>query len=133
MRKLFIFICILTLLCPWFAFATDSPTKKALVYSNPAIVFTLADDLKEWPELCTQLEEIEGYVLLEALQIYLDKEYEEVEWRLPIKVKPEHEPIVILLDGGQLESSVNSKGHVVVNFKDLEPGFYYIFFYIKGA
>lgn len=140
MKKLIAILCILILL-PVYAFAVDSPTSDKLVSSKPWVSFVLAEKTEHnWLDILTRLEkipdEIEDYVLLEAIFACINSRYEEVEWRLPIPITTEHEPFVLIIDSEAIvkqEVSITEDGNVITDFTDFEPGVYYILFYIKGA
>ena len=81
-------------------------------------------------------DETEGYILIEALNIGLDRKYQQVEWKLSIPILTEHEPFVLIIDSEAIvkqEIPTTNDGNVIVDFTDYEPGIYYICFYIKGA
>ena len=140
--KKFIAILLVLLMIPLYAFASGnpSPTLKRTIYSNPVIKFELADETEGWQEILKRLEnvteETEGYILLEALQIKLDKQYEKVEWTLTFPVTSEYEPFVLIINSEAIvkqETSITENGAIIIDFTDYEPNTYYICFYIKGA
>jgi hypothetical protein len=139
MKKFFILLCVLMIL-PIYAFAANSPTAKTTISCNPSIEFAFAEQTEEWPELLKRIEDIkdetEGFILLEALQITLDKEYEKIEWKLPIEIRVEHEPFILIIDSEAIvkqEVSTTEDGNIITDFTDYEPGIYYVCFYTKGA
>lgn len=139
--KRFIAILCALMLVPMYVFAAGSPTIKKEISCDPAIEFELADQTEEWPEILKRLDEVEdeeteGYILLEALKITLDKKYEKIKWTFPIQIMTEHEPFVLIIDSEAIvkqEIPTTEKGNVITDFTDYEPGVYYICFYIKGA
>ena len=138
--KKFIAILLVLFMIPVCAFATNSPTLKKTIYSNPEIEFEFAEKTEGWPEILERLEtiadEMEDYTLLEALQIKLDKQYEKVEWFLTLPIISEYEPFILIIDSEAIvkqETSITENGAIITDFTDYEPGIYYICFYIKGA
>jgi len=140
MKKIFIILCILLML-PVMCFATtSSPTSQKMVSCSPELEFVRAEETELWKETVKRIESIsdetEGYILLEALYVTLDKSYEKVEWILPIKITSEYEPFVLIIDSEAIikqEVPTTKNGNIIIDFTDYEPGTYYICFYIKGA
>ena len=139
MKKFLIILCVLVMI-PLYSFAANSPTIEATISCKPIIEFKLADQLDEWPEILKRLEQVtdetEGFILFEAVKVFLDKKYETIEWMLPIKVTTEHEPFVLIIDSEAIvkqEISITENGNVIVDCTEYESGTYYICFYIKGA
>lgn len=137
--KKFIAILMVLLMIPLYCFAANSPTIEKVVTCNPAIQFAFAEKTAGWETLLARLEDIkeetDGYILLEALEVTLDKEYEKVEWNLPIEILTEHEPFALIVDPEAIvkqELSTTETGGVIVDFTEYEPGVYYICFYIKA-
>ena len=93
MKKFFTILCLLILLVN-VAYATNSPTIKKVVVPDPKIISFAAEADSAWPTIVERLEEkseeTEGYILLEALKIVLDKQYK--------KFKPHPDPILKALE-----------------------------------
>ena len=140
MKKFLVILCLMVLI-PALSIASGSPTIKNTVHSNPVLTFAFAEKLPEWNDILARVklisDEIEGYILLDALQVYIDKSYTTVEWDLARKVTTEDEPFILIIDSEAIvkqEVSITENGEVITDFTDLEIGNYYILFYIrKGA
>lgn len=140
MKKFLAILCIIMLL-PIYAFAAGSPTGAKLITSNPKINFILAEKTEDnWNTILSRLEdatdETKGYILLDALFVFINEPHEKVEWSLSIPVTTEHEPFILIIDSEAIvkqETSITEDGKVITDFTDYEPGVYYILFYIKGA
>lgn len=139
--KKFIALLLILLMIPVYTFAAKSPTpEKFLPISNPELMYILAEKTDGWADVLKRLDKIkdetEGYILIEALNIGLDRKYQQVEWKLSIPILTEHEPFVLIIDSEAIvkqEIPTTNDGNVIVDFTDYEPGIYYICFYIKGA
>lgn len=139
MKKFLIILCIL-MLCVGTAFSAPSPTLSGKIGTHE-LSYVFADELPEWKDIVARLEDVksetEGFVLLEALKVTLDKPYSTVKWTLSKKVTSEDEPFILIIDSEAIvkqEISVTDEGDVITDFTDLETGIYYILFYIrKGA
>lgn len=140
MKKIFVILCVLLMLPVMCFAASPSPTGKKIVSCSPELEFMRAEETELWEETVKRIEgisdETEGYILLEAVYVTLDKSYEKIEWTLPIEITSEHEPFVLIIDSEAIvkqEVPTTENGNVIVDFTDYEPGTYYICFYIKGA
>lgn len=136
--KRFIAILMVLLMIPLYCFAANSPTIYNTVSCHPKMMFFFADQTVGWQDVLPRLQEFENkdYILLEALTLYVDKKYKNVEWELAIPIKERHEPIVYLIseeEVRQLEVQITDEGTLITNFTDVIPGIYYICFYVKGV
>lgn len=134
MKKLFVIFCILVLVFPMCAFAARSATIERKIYSNPAVKFEVIDELSLIADICEMLpkEELKDYTWCEALIVELDKKYEEVKWYLPIDMSgAENVKIVIIGESVYIQETDIEHNMITVDFTDLEPGTYYVCFFIK--
>lgn len=127
MKKFFSILLILFLL-PTFAFATKSPTTENIIYSDPSIPYEMLDD----PEMIEQIkdEELEGYIFYDAIVVELKEKHELVKWYLPVEFIAAKTVIVgesIIIQDCPIEED----GAIILDFTDLEPGIYFLCFYIK--
>ena len=141
MKKFLIVLCVLMLLTST-AFAANSPTlARKSIYSFPELMFVRVDTIQaEWNRIAPQLEllntEFPEHTLLEAIKVCIDKKCKLVEWTLPIKMTPEHEPFIAIVNGNEVtiqEVPTFNDGTIITDLRELELGIYYICFYIKGA
>lgn len=96
-------IIFLILLIPTIAFAAPSATVKNTIYSKPEIAFDLYNIQEGF------VFDIEGYELVEALTIIIDKPYEEVVWYFNMETKSDDQFKVVLMD----DSLFMRDGHVL--------------------
>ena len=137
MKKFLIILCVLVMI-PLYSFAAKSPIVQKTVICDPELMYVFAEKTKNWHNVLKRLETVdtEGFILLEAVQVCLDKKCGKIEWTLPIKITSEHEPFVLIIDSEAIvkqEVPTTTDGHVIIDFTDYEPNIYYVCFYIKGA
>jgi hypothetical protein len=140
MRKFIAILCVLVLL-PLCAFAAGSPTGAKIITSKPKVNFILAEKTEDnWQDIIARLDEVkdetEGYVLLDALFIFINNSHEKVEWQLSIPITLKHEPFALMIDSEAIvrqEVEITKDGKVIIDFTNYETGVYYLLFYIKGA
>lgn len=136
MKKFFIILFILMLL-PIGAFAINSPTLEKTITCNPKLEWEFAEYTEEWPSILERIIDIpQNYIMLDTLRVILDKEYETVEWTLPIEITTENEPFILIIDSDTIvkqEVPTTEKGGIITDFTGYKPGIYYICFYIKGV
>ena len=139
MKRFLIVMCILLLICNSAFAVTPSPSLEKINHSAPRVPFTWATGTSAWPHLLERLESVSelttGYVLLEALEVNLDKQYSTVEWSLPIDITEAHKPFVLIFDAYVItkQDLAISDGKVIVDFTKYSPGTYYLFFYVKNV
>ena len=139
MKKLIALILCLLMIVPTFAFGAPSPTAAVLrPTSYPEIMFVYANSQPEWEDILKRIELIpeitDGFVLVEALQICLDKPYKTVTWNLAARFTSEHEPFMLMINDEAIEKrdvSIDSDGALVTDFSEFEPGIYILCFYVK--
>jgi hypothetical protein len=135
MKKFIIILCLLVMLVPTLAFATSSPTVGfTRPYTKPELMFIYADTQPEWPSIEERIEEEEGFARIVALQVCLDKHYEEVHWGFSTQFTSEHEPFMLMINDEAIEKrdvGVDSDGMLVTDFSEFEPGIYILCFYVK--
>ena len=139
MKKFFILLLVL-LMIPVCSFATESPTMKAIIRSNPSLNFMLAEITNWWPGIVKRIEEYndieEDYILLDAIYLDLKIPYDRVEWTLTIPVMTEHEPFILIISSKNIvkqEVSITEDGKVITDFSECSLGAYFICFYIKDV
>ena len=137
--KRFIAILIVLLMIPLYVFAVGSPTVNKMVTSDPKITQLPADQTAGWDEVLERLKDVEdetdGYIMIDAFAIFLDKQYNKVEWQLSIPIMTEHEPFVLIIDNEAIvkqEIPTTEDGRIIVDLSEVELGFNYICFYIKA-
>ena len=131
MKRFFIILCVLSLIC------TTASARK-IVDSNPDLMYIKISEVLDSQFIVERLEELkdetEGSQLIIILKVCLDKKYKKVEWTLPVKVTNDEEPYIYLIDMAnniKQEVSATSDGTVITDFTDYDPGIYYICFYVK--
>ena len=138
--KKFLIILLVLLMIPVYSFSTGSPTiNKKLITCDPTLEFEMADTLDEWPAIIERLKDVkedtDGYILLDAVYVYIDKPYERVVWTFGIPIITEHEPFILIIDSEAIvkqEVSITEEGQIVTDFSECEPNMYYVCFYIKA-
>lgn len=139
MKKFIAILCLLVLIVPTFAFAAKSPTVGRIrPISTPDIMFVYADSQPEWNDILERIDlmqdELEGFTMIEALQICLDKQYKEVTWQLTVPFTSEYEPFMLMINSEAIEKrdiSVDCDGMLVTDFSEFDPGIYILCFYVK--
>ena len=138
-RFLIILLAIMMMTSMALAAGVQSPTPEKMIKCIPELEWCFAVETENWENISEWLEDFDNlndeYILLEALYVTLDKKYDEVKWSLMIPVFQEYEPFILIIDEETLvkQEVKTSFGWVVTDFTDLEPGSYYICFYIKGT
>lgn len=137
--KKFLAILFVLMMIPLYTFAANSPTAYKMVTSDPKITQIPADQTAGWDDILERLKDVEdetnGYIMIDAFAIMVDKQYKNVEWQLSIPVITEHEPFALIIDSEAIvkqEISTTEDGKVVVDFSEVDIGMYYICFYIKA-
>lgn len=122
MKKLFSILLLCAMLIPLTGMAAYSPTIQGKITCEPALNFELLTSL---PEL-----EMEGYIILEAMEVELDKEYGLVEWHLLAPIDPDEQiTVAIVAESTDFqEAEITPDGGVIVDFTGYEPGFYLLYF-----
>ena len=134
MKKVFIVLCILLLTFPLYAFAAKSPTLNDMIYSIPSIQFQVVDKIPMIMDIYDMLpmEELEEYTWCEALIVELDQEYEKTQWRLLIDFTDiEEAKVVIIGESIYIQDAEIIGDMITVDFTGLEPGTYYVCFFVK--
>lgn len=134
MKKFFVILCILLFTFPMYAFAAKSPTVENMIYSIPSIKFEMIDQIPFIMDIYDMLphEELEGYTWCEAITVELDQEYEKVQWRLLIDfTQIEEAKVVIIGESIYIQSAEIINDMIIVDFTGLDPGTYYVCFFVK--
>lgn len=138
MKRFIAILCVLVLI-PLYCFAANSPTLHKTISMKPKLTYFFADKTVGWTDVLQRLEEYretDGYIMLDAFSVFLDKKYKKVTWSLSIPLTEKDAPFVLLIDDENIikrEVKVTDNGKLIIDFSDLSLGFYYICFYIKGA
>ena len=139
MRKFIIVLCILMLLTPIASAAVKSPVPEKMIKCIPEIEWCFAEDTENWLNILEWLDDVEemsqGYDIIEALYVTLDKEYEEIQWSLMVPVFKNQKPFVYIIDEeDMIKQEVKTYyGWVVTDFTDFAPKNYYICFFVKST
>jgi len=138
--KRFLSILLILMFLPICCFAAKSPTIDATTHSKPNVIVAQAENQEEWSiivkRLSEILEETKGYILLDAFQIYLDTNYEKIEWHLTKLIDETDAPFVLLIDPENIskyEVEITKDGTVITDFSQVEPGLYFILFFISAG
>ena len=139
MKKLIVLILCILMIIPTFAFGAPSPTVARLrPVSTPELMYVDAVKQPEWEEILKRIElipeETDGFVLVEALQVCIDKPYKKVAWTFAAKFTSEHEPFMLMINDEAIikrDVSIDSDGALVTDFSEFEPGIYILCFYVK--
>lgn len=126
MKKFISILFCLLLTFPFLAAAAPSPSTNNLIYCTPEMQFELCD-----PALFDL--DLEGYELVEAVRVIVDKAYEKVTWYIPIEISQD-DCIKIALINNDLfmqDAEITEDLGIVVDFTDLEPDTYLLYFFIK--
>lgn len=124
MKKIFALILTLLLTFPMLAMAAPSPTTTNLIQCEPKIPFEALEEINFQIYL-------EGYTLLEVLQITLEEHCEEVVWHLPVEIAPEDEIKVVIFGNGLFinNTTITEDCGITVDFSGIAPDTYYLYFF----
>ena len=125
-------ICVALILCVILCMAAASPTTKQMFRSHPSIPFRMLT-----PEEAKSKSDEFGTddMLLEAIELNLDRYYGRVRWELMVEVKKDDYIYAIITNGEitVMQELENIPDHSVVSHLDeFAPGTYYMLFY-KGV
>ena len=127
MKRVIIFVALI--LCVISCMAAASPTSDKVFTPNPKIQFRMLT-----PEEAEKVSAEYGMddMLLEAIEMTLDKKYGRVVWELIVEVKKDDYIYAIITNGEitVMQEMENIPDHSVVSHLDeFEPGTYYMLFY----
>lgn len=127
---------ILTLLFPSTAYSAPSRQIENSIIISPPISYELAESRPEWEEVTEWLDVIEkdldGYVMLDALYLSLDQDYEAASIMLMRPLITEDEPIALFIEDKvihMIEIGFDENGAAKL---DLYEGNYFVCFYVRG-
>ena len=123
MKKFFTLLLCLLLAFPLFAAASPSRTVKSVITCEPQIQFEIHTELFDLT--------LEGYELLEALKITLDKPYEQVIWHITPTIEMTDQIKVAIINNDLIlqDCALTEDCGIIVDFTDIEPGKYLLYFY----
>ena len=126
MKKILVTLLCFLLLIPLTGAAAPSPTVQTLIWCEPEIPFKVLDKIDF--ELY-----IQDYALIEALQITLDEPHEQIVWHLPVEITPEDQVKVAIINEDLYldDTLITDDGNIIIDFSAIEPGTYYLYFYLK--
>lgn len=130
---------LIFLICTLIPTNAEAPSSRELSNSiviTPTIEYQLVEESPYWDEVITSLaqiqDELEGYVVLEALHLSPEQDYEDVTFKLLRPLTTEDEPIVIFIEPEIItveEIGFDEDGNPHLN---LYKGDYFICFCIRG-
>lgn len=126
MKKLIILLFCFVSLFLLTGAAAPSPSTETLIWCEPEISFKVLDEI--------DLElYLSGYELIEALEITLDKQYEQITWYLPIEIMPNCEIKSAIIGNDLLldDAIITKENGIIVNFSNVQPGTYYLYFFMR--
>lgn len=135
MRRFLIIFMVCLFIMPTCLAAKSKTTKDVITVRPSTIKVRTVDDLCEADMFVAEyIDEVETYELIEALLVKLDRCYELTEWRIPGKFNDRTSVKVVITNLSNLvirDCFITGSGTIIVDFTELEPDDYYIYFYIK--
>ena len=120
MKKFLAILLSFLMLIPLMGAAIPSPELQDMIVCEPMLNFELAEEY--------EYVEVEGCELLEVLIVTLEEPCEKVTWHLLNPIAPEEE-VYAYINDTFYETEITEDGGITVDFSDLAPGTYYLYFF----